>query len=274
MEIKNYWFALKSHVYVEFKEEKILLYNTQSGNHIETGKMTAVSLVSQLYEPKNLGVTLLTKEMQSNSDIRNFVKEVLEKQMGDLTDVNKVPNKPVRLIPILNLQKDIDKLKKREEDSILIGKDTLHYLVELNIFLNDNCALTCPHCNTYYKQIHCCTANNNKQELSVEEIENVFRQIQFSSVGTINILGGNIFEYQYIDKLQALFDSFKDNVHCFFHYENFKKNVLCRSLQLELIVNFPLKKDIFKNTWMLINKKKRQFILLLKMKNNMKKWKT
>jgi hypothetical protein len=36
MELKNYWFALKSYVYVEFKKDRILLYNTHTGDYIET----------------------------------------------------------------------------------------------------------------------------------------------------------------------------------------------------------------------------------------------
>jgi pseudo-rSAM protein len=256
MDTKNYWFALKSHIYVEFKREKILLYDTHTGNYVKTELHGAIALISQMYEPKNLGVTLLTKEMQADTDIRNFVENVLEKQMGDLTDVEKYPNKPVRLIPILNLQKDVDRLKERGEDSILIGKDTMYYLLELNLFLNDFCTLVCPHCNAYCTQTYCCTANNTNQDLSVEDIENVFRQIQYSSVSKINILGGNILKYPNINKLQKLFDSFHELLHCYFHYKNYEANVLSDSLNLELIVNFPLKEDVFKNTWHMINKEK------------------
>jgi hypothetical protein len=97
---------------VEFKKDRILLYNTQNGNHLETELKEAIDLILQLYEPKNLGVTLLTKEMQSHPDICRLVENIIERQMGDITDVEKMPNKPIRLIPILNLQKDIDRLKK------------------------------------------------------------------------------------------------------------------------------------------------------------------
>jgi len=139
METKDCWFALKSHIYVEFKENSILLYDTKSGNYIETEQKDVISLVAQLYEPKNLGVTLLSNEMQSDVNIRRFVQEVLEKQMGDLTDLEKLPNKPIRLIPILNLQKDVERLKKQEENYSLIGNNAKNYLMELNIFTNNDC---------------------------------------------------------------------------------------------------------------------------------------
>ena len=70
--------------------------------------------------------------------------------------------------------------------------------MELNIFLNDVCSLNCLHCDRYFKQMNCCTTHVNK-ELSVEDIEDIFRQIQYSTVGKVNILGDNIFEYQHID---------------------------------------------------------------------------
>ena len=35
METKKYWFSLKSHVYAEFKNETMLLYDTQTGKTLE-----------------------------------------------------------------------------------------------------------------------------------------------------------------------------------------------------------------------------------------------
>ena len=58
MKLKNYWFSLKSYVYIEFKIKKILLYDTKSGYSIETTLNDAIKLVSQLYEPANLGVVM------------------------------------------------------------------------------------------------------------------------------------------------------------------------------------------------------------------------
>ena len=253
---KDYWFALKSNVYVEFKEKKILLYDTQSGNRLETGHEDAISLVSQLYEPKNLGVTLLKKDMLTKPDISGFVHEVLEKQMGDLTDVMKKPNKPVRLIPILSLQKDVDKIKKNEENYFLIGKNAKNYLMELNIYLNNSCSLNCPHCDKYYRQTCCCTTQNANQELTFDEIENILHQIEFSSVGKINLLGGNIFEYTYMAQSYALFDSFHDSIRCHFHYANYQPYILPDSLKLEITVHFPVRDEVFKKTWNLVDKEK------------------
>lgn len=128
--------------------------------------------------------------------------------------------------------------------------------MELNIFLNDFCTLACSRRDAYCTQTHCCTTNNTSKDLPVDGIENVFRQIQYSSVSKINILGGNIFKYPNINRLQKLFDSYHELLHCYFHYENYEANVLSGSLNLELIVNFPLEENVFENTWRMIGKEK------------------
>ena len=54
MEANDYWFSLKPHVYVEIKSQKILLYDTRSGDHIESTSEIAISLVEQLYRSENM----------------------------------------------------------------------------------------------------------------------------------------------------------------------------------------------------------------------------
>ena len=256
MKIKDYWFALKSHVYVEFKLEQILLYDTKSGKRIETRQKDAITLVSQLYEPKNLGVTLLSKETRLNPNISGFVSEVIEKQMGDVMDAEKFSQKPVRLVPILNLQKDVNKLKKNKDNYPMIGNDAKNYLMAMNIYLNDSCSRNCPHCDKYNKQFICCTTQNVNLELKIEEIESIFRQIKYASVGNVNILGGNIFEYTGMAQLSNLLVAFKDIVRCYFHYENYKPNIVPDSLQLDVMITFPIKEAVFANIFDDIDKNK------------------
>lgn len=254
METQDYWFALKSHVYVEFKNEAILLYNTQTGYSSEIRSPEIISLVSQLYEPQNLGVILLDKEMQKNPDISGFIEEALHSKTGDITGVEKLPHKPVRLVPILNLQKDVDKLQKGEAENHLIGRDVIHYLLEVNIYLNDVCNAGCAQCADYCKQMHCCTATNKGETLPVDTIENILRQIGHSPVGRINISGGNILKFSNIVELQKSLAAFSDILHCYLHYKNFEKSELTGLFNLELMVNFPIDEIMFEKVWPLVNK--------------------
>jgi pseudo-rSAM protein len=224
---------------------------------METSLSEVVSLIKGIYKPENLGVVLLTKEILSNADIQAFIREALEKQLGDLTDVEQMPDKPVRLIPILNLQWDVDKLKERGEDSILAGKDIMHYLLQLNIYLNDACTANCIHCRDYCQQTLCCTATcGNHTELSVNDIENLFRQIQYATIGKINLLGGNIFQYRNMTSMRKFFDSFEGLVHGYFHYGNYASDILPDSIIPNIIVSFPIKDTLLEEIWNKIDRKK------------------
>lgn len=255
MEAMDYWFSLKSYVYVEFKKDVMLLYNTHNGNTMKVNDKEAISLVNQMRKPENLGVIFLKKEVQTNPQIQTFLHEIIELQMGDLWEINDVNQKPVRLFPILNLQRDVDRLKDGNGNDLLLGKDSIHYLLGVNVFLNNVCTQSCIHCKEYCKQIHCCTANNTNQELPIEYFNNIFEQIKYSPVGKVNILGGNIFKYKDFLKIYDSLVLLKDVAHCYIYYDNFERNELINSLSCELIVTFPVNELSFKNTWSLINKK-------------------
>jgi pseudo-rSAM protein len=260
MEIKDCWFALKSSVYVEFKSEKILLYDTQTGNHVVALFESAIALINELYKPENLGVMLLHKDLQKDPGIQNFVGEILGKKMGDLLEIERVPQKPVRLVPILNLQRDIDKLKNKQDVETLIGKDVINYLLGINIYLNDKCNKNCLHCKKYCTQIPCCTANHTDKKLSVSALENIFRQIKYSPIGRVNILGGNILKYAGVSNLQKALlpfeNTFQNVLHYYLHYENYEQNEVIESSKLELIVNFPINEKLFNQVYSVINKEK------------------
>ena len=64
MKTKNYWFALKSYAYVEFKEKNMLIYDTKHGDRIETAQEKVITLIKEMYEPNNLGVIPISNELQ------------------------------------------------------------------------------------------------------------------------------------------------------------------------------------------------------------------
>ena len=136
MKTKNYWFALKSYAYVEFKEKNMLIYDTKHGDRIETAQEKVITLIKEMYEPNNLGVIPISNELQSDPYIRSFIQEIINKEMGDLMDTEHFPNKPIRLIPTLSLQKDIDRHIEYEDKVAFIGKDISKYLTEIVYVIN------------------------------------------------------------------------------------------------------------------------------------------
>lgn len=261
METKDYWFALKSHVYVEHKENKMLLYDTQSGNRIETTFKKAISLINGLYLPENLGVICINKEMLNPTET-TFIQEVLDKDMGDLTDVEQMLQKPVRLVPILNLQKDIDKFAERENIAAFLGKDVSKYLQEVNIYLNDTCQLSCKSCKDYYKQFHCCSTTDRKNELSLELLNGIIEQLRYLPIGIINLSGGNIYQYKFLKEL-ANMPIPQDKVHCYIHYKNYRSHEFIDLLKLEILVNFPVDESVLQQTQNLVNTERAKWHFLI-----------
>ena len=245
MESKKYWFALKSYVYVEFKEKNVLLYDTNHGNRIESAQEKVITLIKRLYEPSNLGVIPINNEIQSDPCIQDFIKEVTDKDMGDLMDTEHYPNKPIRLIPILSLQKDIDRHIEYEDKVAFIGRDIGKYLYEINIYLTNTCDRSCKHCNDYCKQTHCCTVNNMGNELPIEYVRNLLEQIRYTPVNTINFYGGDILTYNFLDELQYSASSYPKLFHFYMHYQNYRENEFIDSQLLDLIIDFPLDSNHF-----------------------------
>ena len=261
MEKKGFWFALKSNVYVEFKEKRILLYDTKFGENIETEQEENIALIVRLYEPENLGVILIQDELQT--DVGVFIHEIIDKKMGDLINIKENLPKPVRLVPILNLQKDIDKHRQHEDKRIFLGKNISKYLLEINIYLNATCENTCKECMNYNKQIHCCTTNNAKEELSVENLQVIFEQLHYFPIKKINILGGNILKYVHLEELCRLSALYPKVLHLYMHYENYQKHKLIDSQQLELIVTFPIKRKKFQEIWQVVERENTQLHLIV-----------
>ena len=240
MENKDYWFGLRSYMYVDIKDGNMLLYNTINGEYLETAYVKNIELISQLSDFNNLGFTLLSRENQKDIRIHEFVMNILNNGMGDILDVNSTKNKPVRLIPILNLQKDVDKLIKTENNCVLIGQDIYHYLIELNIYLNSLCTKECPICDEYCKQILCCTRGADFQELPIGVLKNVFDQVSFFVPKRINLLGGDVFKYTDIDKLSDLFQNYNGRIYLYFNYKNYQIHNLLTYINIEIIINFPV----------------------------------
>lgn len=242
---KNYWLTIAPCVYGCIKQQQVLLYNTANGEYLETQQEDIVTLIQWLYEKKNLGAVCCPGEMLIQSAYSEFVSELVEKGMGCVTDVASLPEKPIQMMPILNLQCDVDRWQKLGEQKV--GEDVLRYLFELNIYLNDTCDRHCIHCNKYARQSLCCQAKQNEpsQLLSVSVLQRVLSQIQQGVVGKLNLLGGDVLQYPHYAELPGLLSGFKGKVHIWNHYANFADvGRLGTDFIYNVVVPFPLEEEL------------------------------
>jgi pseudo-rSAM protein len=238
---KKYWLYINPDVYCSIKADKLFLYNTKNGAVIENDSDEILSLVQSFYEKKNLGAVFFDGKDLDNILYDNFIREFCEKSMGSLLDVRLVKKKPVQLMPVLNLQHDVEKNK------FSAGDNLLQYLSELNLYINQTCTNNCLFCNEYFYQNLCCTKNPQKENiLSVQTIKSILNQIKYASVGRLNILGGNILQYPNFNDLTDLLFDFQDHIYLWIHY----RNIVCDSgispnFKYIVPVTFPIDEESF-----------------------------
>ena len=239
-EFKTYWICLHNWVHVSIKTDAVLLYNTRNGQFIITKNPKQIDLINQLHERKNLGTTLIDDIILQDADLKTFIEEAQQKEIFSLIEYRENFPRPIQLMPVLNIQRDIEKIKKEKDRSI--GEEIIYYLTELTLFVNNQCGLQCSFCNDAVKQFLCCSSQNNTKYLDVSVLQSIAKQIKILQGLKLNIIGGNIFQYPEIKQIPAIFP--ENKIYYWFHYSNFQSNIIDFSSQFDVLVDFPLKKEI------------------------------
>ncbi len=245
----EYWFCLYQHVYFCCPQEnKLLLYNTQNGLYIETNDRINIQLIKDIYEPVNLGAIKVEKEQLISS---NFINEIVAKDMGYFIEIKKQVKRPVNLLPILNIQKDVEKLISQNEN--LMGNDIISYLSELDVYINGVCSLNCSLCSEYYKQTKSCFYFKNDSELHPDILQNIFDQLKYSRVKRINLLGGNILQYSYWNQLIKIIKKYDFEFHLWINYRNLLEiasSILKKeNLINEILITYPIQKPLIETIY-------------------------
>lgn len=84
--------------------------------------------------------------------------------------------------------------------------------------------------------VKCCTSNNSKKILDINVLKSIAEQIEYAPVNRINIIGGNIMCYPYINDISKIFKDSKKN-HFWVYYKNIVLNIIDKNIHL--IIDFP-----------------------------------
>ena len=235
--INKQWLSINNWVYVSIMSDEVLLYNTQNGQFITTINRNHIDFIKQLHERNKLGTILIEDIYLVDSDLRVFIDEAQQKKIFSLFEYNENQPKPIQLMPVLNIQRDVEKLKKETDRSL--GEDIIYYLTGLNLFVNNQCALKCNFCEDAVKQFSCCTSQTADISIDISVIQSIATQIKNTSAVNININGGNIFEYPEIQRIQDIFS--KKNIYYWFNYSNFQPDIINSKANFEVLIDFPVK---------------------------------
>ena len=190
IKLDNKWLIMSPSVFVDMvNEHTILLYDTKNGHYLISHDNKLISLVTILYKPQNLGVVNAEILADYNSV---DIDEALEK--GFIYTKNMTNKyKPINFLPILNLQKD---LEKEDENGIkgrlqIIGSKlrfvsgvyiTLDYAVSNNdekLFQLRNIAATQHPCPSY---------GNVNEKLSVDNVKYILENLKLTSTAIVDFI--------------------------------------------------------------------------------------
>ncbi len=235
-----------------------LLYNTLSGSKIEYSHPILVGMLKDILKKENLRVLELPVKELGKPIIRDFVEDIKNNFMGDMACVNLSKGKPFQLIPLPTNYADIRRIKK---DPSLPGKYIMSYLSELTIFINNH--------SSHNLEIHKKFSNDlalfkqflfpyadtvgQRKEIPLTRIEDILTQSKESGLHTLNITGGNIFEYPGFGELLKILGKYPFNKVFHSHYlDVVERDGLNRlnsfqekNTQVYLHITLPLVKDKF-----------------------------
>ena len=225
---------------MSIKPQGMLIYDTHTGGKMYVDSLTAIQLVSKIYEDENLGCIKLEQSDLDDEETRGFVDAVVKNGMGKLLDQVEHPIKPVILLPILSLNHDVEKFKNKDNVGFFLTRDISKYLLEVNIMLNNLCQQECQHCYGYCRQLFCCSKEESPENMSKDYLTSLLRQLSYFPVHTINVTGGNIYKYPDLEVFDITDKGGKKLFNFYVHYLNYQRNEYIDCQNIHLIINAPV----------------------------------
>jgi pseudo-rSAM protein len=238
---KKYWLYILPYIFISQTEHLTLLYNTQSGDYYESESIMIKQLISDIHKPSNIGVVEFDDEFLNHKEFHSIINELIKKKIACLVEAHENDIRPVNLLPILNLQNDVE---FTGNDNSLPGKNLIKYLSEINLYINNDCTANCRFCDTYFLHTKSCVCNHTSNILNPDIINNILSQAALSVTKNINILGGNILVYPHLKELIQLVNQYDYTFHYWINYQNLmseKKTINSEQFAIkEILINSSL----------------------------------
>jgi pseudo-rSAM protein len=189
------FFYLEPYTYISNSSCAVLMYNSLSNRIITDDNPEIVKFVSDLIENNNV-----LKIDPTNNNIKEFIQSARENFLGDVYSIEDQKEKPFIMSSNAVLMRDVK--AKSSGDSLDFSIDSLKYLSELTIYLNENCTSNCDDCSILFKQTTSCIQSNSKDQLEYSILETILDQVSLlTNFKSLNIVGGDIFNYYRINEL-------------------------------------------------------------------------
>lgn len=216
--IKEYWLYLETYVFIWSDYREIVLFDSLSGKgYVYSNNLKLQPLITKLEDKSNLYCITINEIELACSEIRDFVTSIRETFCGDLIDKSIYRQKPLVIIPDLNVNEEVFTGMKTIKRDLSAGIHAEKNLLELTIYLTGKCTLDCNDCENMYKQIRWCT--KNKHDLPKERLFDILNQTSHTSVSKLVFIGGNIFSYPFWDELLRELKRFSFQKSIYINYQ-------------------------------------------------------
>ena len=195
----DYWFYLSPKVYVTCKEN-IFLYHTESGARLEDTEGHLKDLLQAVYEPKNLGVVEFPQELWKQEGTHALIEQMLSLHMAGLIPIDREQGKPINFLPILNLQKDVDKAVSIGELSLVVD-DLLSYLSRLTLCLGGG--RLCP---SYLSRVW---REQEAHWMSPSLLYSLLEQARHSRLKQVGLYADSMFRHPQIKEILGLLENYE-----------------------------------------------------------------
>ena len=246
--MQAHWVILPSSTFYDRVDEACaILYNTDNGLFMVSTNKSFIRLIDRLREPKNMGsVAFDDKEI---ADFSSDFSEALN--ICVLKTVRTEDNtKPLILLPILNLQRDLDK-GKNIDDRLFIMEKKLRFLTGVNIWMSsstyDNSdKKKVAYRNSYYKDVCTPVYDNLPLKDMVESglLIKILDELRLSGVARVNLIIGSSFLAQTSpDKFAHILNKypFSFTISCFYEdyaaIESHLKGVVINNLDYRVYLD-------------------------------------
>ena len=195
----DYWFYLSPKVYVTSKEN-IFLYHTESGARLEVTEGHLKDLLQAVYEPKNLGVVEFPQGLWKQEGAHALIEQMLLLHMAGLIPIDREQGKPINFLPILNLQKDVDKAMSIGGLSLVVD-DLLGYLSRFTLCLGGG--------RLYPSYLSRVWRGQEAHWMSPSLLYSLLEQVRYSRLKQVGLYADSLFLHPQIKEILGLLESYE-----------------------------------------------------------------
>lgn len=233
----KFWYGLKPEVYVHLCEDKALVYDTERKRVLISEDRQVLGLLGMVDGEDSLGCTLVDWDRQPSS-VQHWILMTCDDGMALTFLYDSMVNRPVILRPLLSLNKDVDKIKNKEDLPLLFDKNITCFLSNLNIYVNSDCGCSCAKCGEYCKQFpFCCNfGQSGEVALSPLQLITVLKEACIFQLNHINIFGGDVYDSSVVKTIRDASCRLSMRFRFYVHYQVYQKNEFVDSQEICLLI--------------------------------------